>query len=36
MRQAFGKIKSEEDSLDFKKTDKGVVMHMDLSGGGNV
>ena len=36
MRQAFGKIKSEEDSLNFKKTDKGVVMHMDLSGGSNV
>jgi len=36
MRQAFRKIKSPEDSLDFKKTDKGVVMHMDLSGGGNV
>jgi hypothetical protein len=36
MRQAFNKIKSPEDSLDFKKIDKGVVMHMDLSGGGNV
>jgi hypothetical protein len=36
MRQAFGKIKSPEDSLNFKKTGKGVVMHMNLSGGGNV
>lgn len=36
MRQAFGKIESPEDSLDFKKIDKGVVMHMNLSGGGNV
>ena len=36
MRQSFGKIKSPEDSLEFKKTSKGIVMHMDLSGGGNV
>lgn len=36
MRQSFGKIKSPEDSLEFKKTDKGVVMHMDLSGGSDV
>jgi hypothetical protein len=36
MRQAFAKIKSPEDSLNFKKTDKGVVMRMDLSGGSYV
>ena len=36
MRQAFSKIKSPEDSLEFTKTAKGVVMHMDLTGGSNV
>ena len=36
MRQAFGKIKSPEDSLEFTKTAKGVVMHMNLSGGSDV
>jgi hypothetical protein len=36
MRQAFNKIKSPEDVLNFTKTGKGVVMHMDLSRGSNV
>lgn len=36
MRQAFSKIKSSEDSLEFTKTGKGIVMHMDLTGGSNV
>ena len=36
MRQAFSKIKSPEDTLNFTKTGKGVVMHMDLTGGSNV
>jgi len=36
MRQAFGKIKSPEDSLEFTKTGKSVVMYMNLSGGSDV
>jgi hypothetical protein len=36
MRQAFKKIKSPEDSLEFTKASTGVVMHMNLSGGSDV
>lgn len=36
MRQAFGKIKSPEDSLEFKKSKNNVVMRMNLIGDSDV
>jgi hypothetical protein len=36
MRQAYGKIKSPGDSLEFTKLKDGVGMRMDLSGGNDV